>query len=328
MKKLINNIDDIVTEMTKGVVVSSNGKLKKLDDYNVVIRTNVNNENVALISGGGSGHEPAHAGFVGTGMLTAAVCGEVFTSPTPDAVLSAIKAANSKQGTLLVIKNYTGDLINFQVAEEMAQDEGLKVDHVVVNDDVALAKSTTATGRRGIAGTILVHKIAGAAAEMGKDLNEVKRIAEKVIANTATMGLGLSACTVPAAGKPGFTLPDNEIEMGLGIHGEPGIARVPLKPVKELVKDIVNVIKEEIQLSKGQKVAVIVNGMGATPLMELYIAAYNLKDELDALGLNIRYFKTGNYMTAIDMHGMSITISKLDDETEKLLKEPQDTLAW
>lgn len=327
MKKLINNIDDIVTEMTKGVVVSSNGKLKKLDDYNVVIRTNVNNENVALISGGGSGHEPAHAGFVGTGMLTAAVCGEVFTSPTPDAVLSAIKAANSKQGTLLVIKNYTGDLINFQVAEEMAQDEGLKVDHVVVNDDVALAKSTTATGRRGIAGTILVHKIAGAAAEMGKDLNEVKRIAEKVIANTATMGLGLSACTVPAAGKPGFTLPDNEIEMGLGIHGEPGIARVPLKPVKELVKDIVNVIKEEIQLSKGQKVAVIVNGMGATPLMELYIAAYNLKDELDALGLNIRYFKTGNYMTAIDMHGMSITISKLDDETEKLLKEPQDTLA-
>ena len=328
MKKLINNIDDIVTEMTKGVVVSSNGKLKKLDDYNVVIRTNVNNENVALISGGGSGHEPAHAGFVGTGMLTAAVCGEVFTSPTPDAVLSAIKVANSKQGTLLVIKNYTGDLINFQVAEEMAQDEGLKVDHVVVNDDVALAKSTTATGRRGIAGTILVHKIAGAAAEMGKDLNEVKRIAEKVIANTATMGLGLSACTVPAAGKPGFTLPDNEIEMGLGIHGEPGIARVPIKHVKELVKDIVNVIKEEIQLSKGQKVAVIVNGMGATPLMELYIAAYNLKDELDALGLNIRYFKTGNYMTAIDMHGMSITISKLDDETEKLLKEPQDTLAW
>ena len=327
MKKLINNIEDIVTEMNKGIVISANGKLKKLDDFNVIIRNNVDVNKVALISGGGSGHEPAHAGFVGDGMLTAAVCGEVFTSPAPDAIIAAIKAANSKSGALLVIKNYTGDLINFQVAEEMAQDEGLKVAHVVVNDDVALAKSTTATGRRGIAGTILVHKIAGAAAEQGKDLNEVKRIAEKVIANTATMGLGLSACTVPAAGKPGFTLAENEIEMGLGIHGEPGIKRVPIKPVKELVKDIVNVIKTELKLEKGQKVAVIVNGMGATPLMELYIAAYNLKDELDALSLDIRLFKTGNYMTAIDMHGMSITICKLDDETEKLLKEPQDTLA-
>ena len=327
MKKLINKVEDIVVEMEQGIVISSNGKVKKVDNYNVIVRSEINPDHVALISGGGSGHEPAHAGYVGKGMLSAAVCGEVFTSPTPDQVLAAIKAVNSKLGTLLVVKNYTGDVMNFQVAEEMATSEGLKVDHVIVNDDIALAKSTTATGRRGICGTILIHKIAGAAAEAGKDLAEVKRIAEKVIANTATMGLGLTACTVPAAGKPGFELADDEIEMGLGIHGEPGVQRVKMKPVKDLVKDLITAINEQLKLNKGDKIAVIVNGMGSTPLMELYIAAKNTKEELDALGVDIRLFKTGNYMTSIDMQGMSITLCKLDDELESLLKEPQETMA-
>ena len=328
MKKLINNIDDIVTEMAQGIAISSNGKIKKISDYNVLVRTDCDPNKVAVISGGGSGHEPAHAGYVGKGMLSGAVCGEVFTSPTPDAVFEAIKACGSKKGTLLVVKNYTGDQINFQVAAEMANEEGFKTERVIVNDDVALAHTTTATGRRGICGTIFVHKIAGAAAEKGLELEEVKRIAEKTIANIATMGLGLGACTVPAAGKPGFTLGENEIEMGLGIHGEPGVRRETLRPVKELVAEIIGVISKELNITSGQKVAVIVNGMGATPLMELYIAAKNAKEELDKLGVNISLFKTGNYMTAIDMPGMSISICKLDDELEELLKASQETLAW
>lgn len=327
MKKLINRVNNIVPEMVNGIVKSSNHKLKKVKNYNVVIRNRINNQKVALISGGGSGHEPAHAGYVGKGMLTAAVCGEVFTSPTPDMILSAIEACNSKKGTLLIIKNYTGDVMNFQLAEQMAQAKGYQVASVIVNDDIALAKSTASTGRRGICGTIFVHKIAGAAAEAGMSLDEVKNIAQKVIQNTATIGLGLDACIVPAVGKKGFELNDNELEMGLGIHGEPGVAREPMRPVKQLVMEMIDKIQNELNFANS-RVGVIINGMGATPLMELYVAANNANRYIKKLGGKIAFFKTGNYMTALDMPGMSISICKLDEQTEKLLKAKAQTLAW
>lgn len=327
MKKLINKVDKIVSQMVDGIVASSNHKLKKVKGYNVITRKRVDSNKVALISGGGSGHEPAHAGYVGKGMLSAAVCGEVFTSPTPDMVMAAIDECNSSKGSLLIIKNYTGDVMNFQMAQQMAQAKGQKVESVIVNDDIALAKSTASTGRRGICGTIFVHKIAGAAAEKGMSLDQVKAIAEKTIKNTATIGLGLDACIVPAIGKKGFTLGDDELEMGLGIHGEPGVAREKMRPVDQLVVEMVDKINEELKFS-GSKVAVIVNGLGATPLMELYIAARKANRYIKQCGGKIAFFRTGNYMTAIDMPGMSISICKVDDEMLKLLKSKATTLAW
>lgn len=328
MKKLINSVDKIVEQMVQGIADSSSGSLKKLDGVNVIVRSQIDPEKVAIISGGGSGHEPAHAGYVGEGMLTAAVCGEVFTSPTPDAVLAAINACNTNKGILLVIKNYTGDVMNFQMAAQMANAQGKKVDFVIVNDDVALADSTATTGRRGIAGTVFVHKCAGAAANKGQSLEQVKAIAQKVIDNTATMGLGLEGCTVPAVGKKGFDLAENEVEMGLGIHGEPGVRKENLKTVDEFVVEMIDGINKQLKLSANQKVAVLVNGMGATPLMELYLATRKVNEYLKSLNVNIVYQLTGNYMTSIDMQGMSITITKVDDELESLLKDKSNTLAF
>lgn len=328
MKKLINKVEDIVQEMCDGIVASSNKKLRKLKDCNVIVRKKIDTNKVALISGGGSGHEPAHAGYVGKGMLSAAVCGEIFTSPTPDMILNAITACNSQKGTLLVIKNYTGDVMNFQLAQQMAQAQGLNVDYVIVNDDVALADSTATTGRRGICGTILVHKCAGAMAETGASLAEVKRVAEKVIANTATIGLGLDACIVPAIGKKNFELGENEVEMGLGIHGEPGVHKEEMKKVDKFVEEMFEAINKQLKLQKGDKVAVIVNGMGATPLMELYIAARKTQKVIKKAKAKIEFMMTGNFMTAIDMAGMSITVTKLDDELVKLLKAKTNVLAF
>ncbi len=327
MKKLINSVDKIVAQMTDGIIASSNKKLKKVKGYNVITRRKIDVNKVALISGGGSGHEPAHAGFVGKGMLSAAVLGEVFTSPTPDMILAAIEACNSQKGTLLVIKNYTGDVMNFQLAQQMAVAKGLKVDSVIVSDDIALAKSTASTGRRGICGTIFVHKIAGGAAESGLNLEQVKAIAEKVTKNTATIGLGLDACVVPAVGKKNFELQPNEIEMGLGIHGEPGVAREKMRPVDQLVEEMIAKIHEELDFPNSE-VAVIVNGMGATPLMELYIAARKVAKIIKKYKAKIIEFHTGNYMTSIDMPGMSISICKLDEELKKYLKVKTQTLAW
>ncbi len=328
MKKLINKIDDVVDEMLNGMVDAYPQYVKRLDGCEVLVRAAGATPKVALVSGGGSGHEPAHGGFVGRGMLDGAVAGAVFTSPTPDQVYEAIKAVDGGKGVLLVIKNYTGDVMNFEMAADMAADDGIKVEKVVVADDVAVENSTWTTGRRGIAGTILVHKIAGAAAEAGMDLAEVKRVAEKVIANVRSMGMAIDACTVPAAGKPSFELKEDEIEIGIGIHGEPGTHREKISTVNEISDKLLDKIFAEGIYKAGDEVAVMVNGMGGTPLMELFIANKHVKEVLD--GKNIKVAKTivGNYMTSLDMEGFSITLLKLDDELKKLLNAPADTPAF
>jgi len=327
MKKLINNPENAVNEMLVGFVKAYPQYVKRLEGLNVIVRSNPKTEKVALVSGGGSGHEPAHAGYVGEGMLDAAVAGEVFTSPTPDQVYEAIKAVDTRKGVLLIIKNYTGDVMNFEMASDMAKDEGIEVEQVIVNDDVAVEDSTYTTGRRGIAGTIFVHKIAGAKAEMGGSLQEVKNVAEKVIKNVKSMGMALTSCTLPAVGKPSFTLGDNEMEIGIGIHGEPGTHRDEIKPVDEIVDELLNKIFDNLKLNSGDEVAVMVNGMGATPLMELNIANSRINDVIVNKGIKIVRTYIGNYMTSLDMAGFSITLLKLDDELKELLLYKSNTPA-
>ncbi len=329
MKKIINSTEAIVNEMLEGIVKAHPQHVKRVEGTSVLKRVNSPIQGkVALISGGGSGHEPSHAGFVGKGMLDAAVAGEVFTSPTPDQVLEAIKAVGSDEGVLLVIKNYSGDVMNFEMAAEMAEMEGLKVDKVIVNDDVAVENSTYTTGRRGVAGTIFVHKIAGAAAEEGKSLEEVQKIAQKVVNNTRTMGMSLEACTVPAVGKPSFTLAEDEIEMGLGIHGEPGTHREKISSADELTEYILGKILEDMPIEKGDEVGVIVNGLGATPLMELYIVNRKLHSLLEGKEIKIDKTVIGNYMTSLEMAGFSISIIKLDEELKRLLNAEANTPAF
>lgn len=327
MKKLINAVDAVEEQMILGLVKSAPDKLAKLECGNVVVRANKKPANkVALVSGGGSGHEPAHGGFVGTGMLDCAVAGAVFTSPTPDKIFEGIKAVATDQGVLCIVKNYTGDVLNFEMAIDMAQDEDIKVDHVVVNDDVAVQDSLYTTGRRGVAGTILVHKIAGAKAEEGATLEEVKAVAEKVIANVRTMGMAISPCTVPAAGKPGFELAEDEVEIGIGIHGEPGTHREKIASADEIAKTLLDKILADIDY-KNQEVVVMVNGMGATPLMELYIINNFVQDYLKEAGVKVYDTMVGNYMTSIEMAGFSLTLLRLDDELKKLYDAPADTPA-
>ncbi|MDR3330109.1 MAG: dihydroxyacetone kinase subunit DhaK [Mycoplasmataceae bacterium] len=328
MKKLINKVENIVDEMVEGIVASAPSKLAKVPDYNVVYSKTFNKNNVALVSGGGSGHEPAHAGYVGDGMLTAAVAGPIFTSPTPDMVQAAINACGSSKGTLLIIKNYTGDVMNFQMAAEMANVENRNVDFVVVADDVALINNKSSTGMRGIAGTVLVHKVTGAKAQTGATLEEVKAVAEKAIANVSTYGLALDACTVPAIGHKGFTLGDDEVEMGLGIHGEPGVKKTKIQPVDTFVQEMMDAIISHLKINSGDKVSVLVNGLGATPIMELYIANRKVHEILKSKNIQVVTTHVGNYMTAIDMPGMSISLMKLDNELEHLIKTPCDTLAF
>ena len=327
MKKIINKPENVVNEMLEGLVKSGKEYIKRLEGYNVIVRAE-KDDKVALVSGGGSGHEPSHAGYVGYGMLDAAVAGEVFTSPTPDQILEAIKAVDSKKGVLLIIKNYSGDIMNFDMAAEMAEMEGIEVQKVVVNDDVAVENSTYTTGRRGVAGTVFVHKIAGAAAQSGMEISKVKEIANRVIANVRTMGMSLGPCTVPALGKPSFSLEENEIEMGLGIHGEPGTHKEELRSADELSEYMVGKILEDIEISKDEEVAVMINGLGATPLMELYIVNRKVNELLASKGIIIDKTYVGNYMTSIEMPGFSITILKLDNELKSLLKSKANTLAF
>ena len=327
MKKLINNVDNIVSEMLDGMVDAYPEYVKRLEGFEVLVRAK-KSEKVALVSGGGSGHEPSHGGYVGEGMLDGAVAGAVFTSPTPDQVFEAIKAVDSGKGVLLVIKNYTGDVMNFEMAADMAADEGIKVERVVVADDVAVENSTWTTGRRGIAGTVFVHKIAGAAAESGEDLSNVKRIAEKVISNVRSMGMAVNACTVPAAGKASFDLKDDEIEIGIGIHGEPGVNREKISPVNEISDKLLAKIFAEGIYNSGDEVAVMINGMGGTPLMELFVANKHVKEVLASKGIKIAKTLVGNYMTSLDMEGFSITLLKLDDELKKFLNAPANTPAF
>ncbi|QVK05814.1 dihydroxyacetone kinase subunit DhaK [Mycoplasma mycoides] len=326
MKKLINSPETLVNEMLEGLVKAYPNKLKRVEGFDVIIRNDdIKKDKVALVSGGGSGHEPAHAGYVGYGMLDGAVAGAVFTSPTPDQVYQAIKSSNANKGVLLIIKNYTGDILNFEMAQDMASMEGIEVDSVVVNDDVAVEDSLYTAGRRGVAGTVFVHKIAGAKAEMGASLQEVKNTALKVIKNVRTMGMAISPCIVPAAGKSNFSLNEDEMEIGIGIHGEPGVYRDKLKPVDQIVDTLTDKILNDIQINKDEQVAVMINGMGATPEMELLVINNHLNDILTNKGIKIYKTFVGNFMTSIEMGGFSISILKLDDELKQLLDHKADT---
>lgn len=328
MKKVINNAEQVVEEMLQGVALAHPEYVKRLEGCSVLVRANgpVKGK-VALVSGGGSGHEPSHGGYIGRGMLDGAVAGAVFTSPTPDQVYEAVKAVDGGSGVLLVIKNYTGDIMNFEMAAEMAEADGIKVAKVVVNDDVAVENSTWTTGRRGIAGTVFVHKIAGAKAEAGADLAEVQKTAEKVIANVRSMGMALSPCTVPAAGKPSFTLAENEVEIGMGIHGEPGTHRETIRTADETAEHLLHKILADIALAAGDEVAVMINGLGGTPLMELYVVNRQVAAMLAEKNIKVVKTYVGNYMTSLEMAGFSITVLKLDNELKELLFAPADTPA-
>ncbi|MEA1976087.1 MAG: dihydroxyacetone kinase subunit DhaK [Bacillota bacterium] len=328
MKKIINNPEQVVEEMLQGMVKAHPEYIKRVDGFDVVARTIKPVSKVALISGGGSGHEPSHGGFVGTGMLDAAIAGDVFTSPTPQQVFGAIKAADNGNGVLMVIKNYSGDVMNFEMAAELADMEDIKVEQVIVNDDVAVEDSLYTTGRRGIAGTIFIHKIAGAAAEAGKDIGEVKLVAEKVIANVRSMGMSLSPCTIPAVGKPGFELPENKMEIGLGIHGEPGTHQDDIKTSKEIAKILTDRIFEDMTFEDDDEVAILINGLGGTPAMELYIANNDVKNIFDEKGIKVYKTMVGNFMTSLEMAGYSISVLKLDKELKGYLDATADTIAF
>ncbi len=324
MKKIINNPNNVVSEALQGLAKAC-PELKYTENLEVISRKN-KSKKVGLVSGGGSGHEPAHAGYVGEGMLDAAVAGNVFSSPSPDRIIKGIEESNSGEGVLLIIKNYSGDIMNFGMAKEMAEMDDIRVESVVVKDDVAVPDSTYSTGRRGIAGTVFVHKIAGAKAEKGANLDEVKAAAEKAIANIRSMGMAMSSCILPAVGKPGFVLGENEIEIGMGIHGEPGVQRTSVKTASEVADILLAKILEDYDYS-GSEVALMVNGLGATPLMELYILNNEVEKILASKGIKVYRTFVGNYMTALEMAGCSITLMKLDDELKELLDAPCSTPA-
>jgi len=329
MKKIINHPDDVVEEMIDGIVLAAPNRLKRIEGTTALARKETPIQNkVALISGGGSGHEPAHAGYIGTGMLDAAVLGEVFTSPSVDQVYAAIKAVHSGYGVCLIVKNYTGDVMNFEMAAELATADGIEVELVIVKDDVAVEDSTFTTGRRGIAGTVFVHKIAGAKAEQGGTLQEIKAIATKTVKHIRSMGVAISPCTIPAAGEPNFLLAETEMEVGIGIHGEPGIARQELGTAKSIAKQLLEPILADLNMEKGTEVAVMINGMGSTPQMELYILLKEVHQLLEAAGMILHDSFVGEYMTSLEMGGASVTILQLDDELKALLASKSETLGF
>lgn len=328
MKKLINDPNNVLNDMIDGIVAAYPEYVKKLEGFNVIVRNEKKKNKVALVSGGGSGHEPAHAGYVGYGMLDGAVCGEVFTSPTPDQVYEAIKATDDGEGVLLVIKNYTGDVMNFEMAKEMAEMDGIKVEEVIVNDDVAVENSIYTAGRRGIAGTVFVHKIAGAKAEMSGSLEEVKAVAEKVISNVRTMGMSLSSCIIPAVGKANFEIGHDEVEIGMGIHGEPGTHREKISSADSVAEQLMSKIFSDIELNGGDEVSVMINGLGSTTNMELFIVNKKVNEILKDKGIEVYKTFVGEFMTSLEMAGCSISILKLDDELKELLEDSADTPAF
>ncbi|SFA88971.1 dihydroxyacetone kinase, N-terminal domain [Lentibacillus halodurans] len=315
MKKIINDPNQVVQDMAEGMVAAYPDKLKQLPGTTVIARKDAPvAKKVGIVSGGGSGHEPAHAGYVGKGMLDAAAAGEVFTSPTPDQVFEAIKAVNGGAGVFLVIKNYMGDVLNFEMAAELAEAEGIQVEKVIVNDDVAIDDQSS---RRGIAGTVFVHKIAGAKAEQGGSLEEIKAVADKVVENVRSMGMALTPCTVPAAGTPSFQLAENEMEIGIGIHGESGIERKEITTADEIAKELTDKVLHDFEFTGDA--AVMVNGLGSTPEMELSIVNKQVQSILAEKGINVYQTFVGEYMTSLEMAGCSVTLLKLDDELKALL---------
>ena len=329
MKKIINNPENVVTEMLDGLAYVHSDLVHRVDGFDIIVRNEQSSGQVGLISGGGSGHEPAHAGFVGDGMLSAAIAGAVFTSPTPDQILEAIKEADQGAGVFMVVKNYSGDIMNFEMAQELAEMEGIEVASVVVDDDIAVENSLYTQGRRGVAGTIFVHKILGHAAREGKSLAEIKDLADKIVPNIHTIGLALSGATVPEVGKPGFVLAEDEIEYGIGIHGEPGYRKESMQPSRLLAEELTGKLIEAFEAKTGERYALLINGMGATPLMEQYIFANDVASLLGTAGLDVVYRKLGNYMTSIDMAGLSLTLMKIEDEAWlTALASPVKTIAW
>lgn len=331
MKKIINNPADVVEEMISGMVRSYPQYVRRIPGTTALVRSNEKSmkEKVGIVSGGGSGHEPAHAGYVGKGMLSAAVAGQVFTSPTPDQIYEAIKASNHGKGVFLIIKNYSGDVMNFGMAKDMADMDGIPVKSIVVDDDIAVENSLYTQGRRGVAGTVFMHKILGAAADQGASLDELETLAKSVLPHINTVGVALSAATVPEVGKPGFELADDEIEYGVGIHSEPGYRREKIKPSKNLVTELLGKIDDSLHLDKSKKYAVLVNGMGATPLMEQFIFSNDLLNQLEQKKIKPVFMKVGNYMTSIDMAGISLTLFEINDEKWlDYLNYPVETIAW
>ncbi|AQX16416.1 PEP-dependent dihydroxyacetone kinase, dihydroxyacetone-binding subunit DhaK [Tessaracoccus sp. O5.2] len=329
MKKLINSPDDVIADALKGVE-ASDGNVR-VDHANRVIYRATPKEagKVAIISGGGSGHEPMHGGFVGVGMLDAACAGQVFTSPTPDQMLEATTTVDTGAGVLHIVKNYTGDIMNFEMAAEMAADAGIPVETVVVADDVAVQDSLYTAGRRGVGTTVLLEKIVGAAAEEGQDLGAVKVLAQKVADNGRSMGMALTSCTVPSAGKPTFDLPEDQMEIGIGIHGEPGRHREPIGDAKSIAKQLVDPILQDLDFT-GSPVIAMLNGMGGTPLIELYLMYGEVVALLKEAGVEISRNLVGNYITSLDMAGCSLTLVKADEEMIRLWDAPVKTagLRW
>ncbi|NMR19612.1 dihydroxyacetone kinase subunit DhaK [Cellulomonas fimi] len=328
MKKLINDPQDVVRESVEGFGLAHADLVTVNPDPLVVSRAGgpVAGK-VGLVSGGGSGHEPLHAGFVGVGMLDAAVPGAVFTSPTPDQIAPALTVASGGAGVLAIVKNYTGDVLNFETAVELAEADDIEVRTVVVNDDVAVEDSLYTAGRRGVAGTVAVEKIAGAAAERGDDLATVAAVAERVVANVRSMGVALTACTVPHAGRPSFDLPEDELEIGIGIHGEPGRRRIPLAGADAITEMLLTPAADDLGLARGDDVLLFVNGMGGTPASELYIVYRHARALLEGRGVTVARSLVGNYVTSLEMQGASVTVLRLDDELTALWDAPVRTAA-
>jgi len=332
MKKLINEPGDVVSEALRGMAAAHPDRLRVDHENRIVYRKDAPRpRKVGLISGGGSGHEPMHGGFVGPGMLDAACAGEVFTSPVPDQMMAATKEVDAGAGVLHIVKNYTGDVMNFEMAAELAAaDAGTEVLSVVTNDDVAVQDSLYTAGRRGVGVTVLLEKIVGAAAEEGRPLQEVADLAKKVNDNGRSMGMALTSCTVPAAGRPTFDLADNEMEVGIGIHGEPGRHRLPLAPAKEIAAMLVDPVVSDLPYQQGDSVIALVNGMGGTPLIELYLMYNEVAQLLDRAGITVARSLVGNYITSLEMAGCSVTLLKVDDELVRLWDAPVNTpgLRW
>jgi dihydroxyacetone kinase-like protein len=328
MKKLINDPKNVVTEAVEGFAAAHPDLVTVSTDPIYIVRADAPVQGkVGIVSGGGSGHEPLHGGFVGAGMLDAAVPGPVFTSPTPDPILAATKAVDGGAGVLHIVKNYTGDVLNFETAADLAAADEIEVRAVIINDDVAVEDSLYTAGRRGVGGTVLVEKIAGAAAERGDSLQQVGDIAQKVNDQVRSMGVALTPCVVPHAGEPSFTLAEDEIEIGIGIHGEPGRHKIKLEPVDAIVERMLDPIVNDIPFASGDRVLLFVNGMGGTPQIELYIAFRHAAAVLKEKGIEVTRSLVGNYITSLEMQGMSITVLKLDDELTELWDAPVQTAA-
>jgi phosphoenolpyruvate---glycerone phosphotransferase subunit DhaK len=331
MKKLINAPDAVVREALEGMELAFGDRLRISYDPALVVRADAPVEGkVGIVSGGGSGHEPMHGGFVGPGMLDAACPGEVFTSPTPDQMMEATKAVDGGAGVLHIVKNYTGDVMNFDMAADLAKGEGVEVEAVVTNDDVAVQDSLYTAGRRGVGITVIAEKICGAAAEERRPLAEVAELCRRVNAAGRSMGMALTACTTPSSGEPSFQLADDEMEIGIGIHGEPGRYREPLAPASQVVERLASAIVEDLPYKSGDRVLAMVNGMGGTPLIELFVVYRELHRFLQERGITIERRLVGNYITSLEMAGCSITLLTLDDELVRLWDAPVDTpaLRW